>query len=153
MATAPASSLSLTIRRHYPSPREKVFRSWTDPQELSRWWGPPGHDSPDARVDLKVGGRYRLAIRKQPEGTTIYVTGIYREVVIPERLVFTWNWEPGGPPFGSNTVVTIEFFDASNGGTDMVLTHDRFESEQARSEHTKGWNGALDKLTFTDDTP
>ena len=146
MATVPAASLSLTIRRTYPRPRAEVFRAWTDPKELSKWWGPPGHDAPVADIDLSVGGRYRFAMRKLPDGNpTYYVTGVYQEIVIPERLVFTWNWEEGGPPFGSNTLVTIEFRDAGT-GTEMVLVHERFDSEIARDNHTKGWHGGLGKL-------
>jgi uncharacterized protein YndB with AHSA1/START domain len=145
MATTPASSLSLTVRRTFPAPRAEVFRAWTDPKALTRWWGPPGHESPSADVDLRVGGRYRFAMRKLPDGKPFYVHGVYREIVIPDRLVFTWNWE-GGPPFGSHTLVTLEFHDAA-GGTEIVLTHERFESEQARDEHTKGWRGCLEKLS------
>jgi uncharacterized protein YndB with AHSA1/START domain len=152
MATAPASSLSLTIRRRFPASREEVFRSWTDPKELTKWWGPPGHDAPSVDVDLKVGGRYRLAMRKLPDGKPFYATGVYQEIRVPERLVFTWNWEDG-PPFGNNTLVTIEFHDVPD-GTEMVLTHERFDSEIACSEHTKGWNGTLGKLsTFLDAHP
>jgi uncharacterized protein YndB with AHSA1/START domain len=145
MATAPASSLSLTIRRRFAAPREEVFRSWTDPKELTKWWGPPGHDSPSADVDLRVGGRYRLAMRKLPDGKPFYAYGVYQEIVAPSKLVFTWNWEDG-PPFGSNTLVTLEFNDAP-GGTELVLTHERFDSEMACTEHTKGWNGCLDKFS------
>jgi uncharacterized protein YndB with AHSA1/START domain len=145
MATAPTDSLSLTIRRTYPRPRAEVFRSWTDPQELMKWWGPPGYDSPSAEVDLKVGGHYRLAMRKLPDGAPFYVTGVYQEIVIPERLVFTWNWE-GGPPYGSNTLVTLEFHDAAD-GTELVLNHQRFDSEMTRDNHTQGWHGALEKLS------
>jgi len=144
MATAPASSLRLTLRRVFRSPRAEVFRSWTDPKELTRWWGPPGFEAPSADVDLRVGGRYRFAMRKLPDGKPFFVTGVYQEIVVGERLVFTWNWE-GGPPFGSNTLVTIEFLDAA-GGTELILTHERFESEQARDEHTKGWNACFESL-------
>jgi uncharacterized protein YndB with AHSA1/START domain len=153
MATAPASSLSLTLRRTYAAPREAVFRAWTDPKELTRWWGPPGYDVPSADVDLKVGGRYRLAMRKLPDGEPYYVHGVYQEITIPERLVFTWNWEAGGPPFGSNTLVTLEFRETA-GGTEMVLTHERFDTEMACTAHTKGWEGGLGKLsTFFDQHP
>jgi uncharacterized protein YndB with AHSA1/START domain len=145
MATAPTSSLRLTLRRVYRKPRSEVFRAWTDPKELKRWWGPPGVESPSVEVDLRVGGRYRFAMRKLPDGQPFFVTGIYREVVAGERLVFTWNWEGGGPPFGSNTLVTIEFHDAA-AGTEIVLTHERFESDEARDRHIEGWNGCFESL-------
>jgi len=144
MATTPASSLRVTLRRIYKKSRAEAFKAWTDPKELMRWWGPPGYDAPSIEVDLRVGGRYRFAMRKLPDGKTNIVTGVYQEIVAGERLVFTWNWEDG-PPFGSNTLVTVEFRDAS-GGTELVLIHERFESQHACDEHTKGWNGCLEKL-------
>jgi uncharacterized protein YndB with AHSA1/START domain len=144
MAATPASSLQLTLRRTYKKPRAEVFRAWTDPKELKRWWGPPGYDAPSIEVDLRVGGRYRFTMRKLPEAKISIVTGVYQEIVAGERLVFTWNWEEG-PPFGSNTLVTVEFRDAA-GGTEVVLVHERFDSELARDEHMKGWSGCLEKF-------
>ena len=145
MVVTPASSLHrLIVKRVYPAPRAKVFRPWTDPKELTRWWGPPGYESPSAEVDLRVGGGYRFAMRKPPDGNPHFVFGTYEEVVIPEKLVFTWNWEDG-PPFGSNTLVTIEFREVP-GGTELIMTHERFDSEFARNEHSKGWNGCFEKL-------
>jgi uncharacterized protein YndB with AHSA1/START domain len=144
MAATPASSLQVTLHRVYRKGRAEVFKAWTDPKELKRWWGPPGYDAPSIEVDLRVGGRYRFTMRKQSDGGANIVTGVYREVVAGERLVFTWNWEEG-PPFGSNTLVTVEFRDVT-GGTEIVIVHERFESEHARDEHTKGWNGCLDRF-------
>jgi uncharacterized protein YndB with AHSA1/START domain len=83
-------------------------------------------------------------MRKLPDGRISIVTGIYQEIVAGERLVFTWNWE-AGPPYGSNTLVTIDFRDAA-GGTEIILVHERFDSQQARDEHMKGWSGCLDKF-------
>jgi uncharacterized protein YndB with AHSA1/START domain len=97
MAATPASSLQVTLRRLYRKSRAETFRAWTDPQELKRWWGPPGYDAPSIEVDLRVGGRYRFAMRKLADGKTTIVTGIYQEIVPGERLVFTWNWEVGPP--------------------------------------------------------
>lgn len=144
MAAPPASSLQVSLRRLYKKPRTEVFNAWTDAKELKRWWGPPGYDAPSIEVDLRVGGRYRFTLRRLTDGNISIVTGVYQEIVPGERLVFTWNWEKG-PPFGSNTLVTVEFRDAA-GGTELVLIHERFESEQARDEHTKGWNGCLEKF-------
>jgi uncharacterized protein YndB with AHSA1/START domain len=144
MAAPPASSLQVSLRRLYGKPRADVFKAWTDAKELKRWWGPVGYDAPSIEVDLRVGGRYRFTMRKLADGHTSIVTGVYQEIVPGERLVFTWNWEQG-PPFGSNTLVTVEFRDAA-GGTELVLIHEKFESEQAREEHTKGWNSCFEKF-------
>jgi uncharacterized protein YndB with AHSA1/START domain len=144
MAAPPVSSLQVNLRRIYRKPRAEVFKAWTDAKELKRWWGPPGYDAPSIEVDLRVGGRYRFTMRKLTDGHTSIVTGVYQEIVPNERLVFTWNWEQG-PSFGSNTVVTVEFRDAA-GGTELVLLHERFESEHDRDQHTKGWDGCLEKF-------
>ena len=114
--------------RLYRKPRTEVFKAWTDPKELKRWWGPPGYDAPSTEVDLRVGGRYRFTMRKVPDGQPYIVTGVYQEIV----PVSGWS-SPGtgrsGPPFGSNTLVTVEFRDVA-GGTEIVLIHEHFESER-----------------------
>jgi uncharacterized protein YndB with AHSA1/START domain len=65
-----------------------VFRHWTDPDHLWRWWGPGGFTCPEAVVDLRPGGSYRLVM--QPHGgPTMSVTGVYRQVDPPSLLVHT----------------------------------------------------------------
>jgi uncharacterized protein YndB with AHSA1/START domain len=138
---SPETTLHLT--RTFAAPREKVFRAWTEPEELKRWWGPEGYATPIAEVDLQVGGKYRLGMRKLPEGDLFYLVGTYREVRRPEKLVYTWSWE-GQADFGE-TLVTVEFRDRGP-STEVVLTHALFRTEKARQDHDKGWNGCLDRL-------
>ena len=139
----PSTENTLNLRRIFKAPREKVFRAWTDPEELKKWWGPPGYGTPSAEVDLRVGGKYRLGMRKLPEGPVFYLAGTYREVRPPERLVYTWRWE-AEPELG-DTLVTVEFHDRG-GSTEIVLTHELFPTEKARQEHERGWSGGLDNL-------
>ncbi|MBI4588981.1 MAG: SRPBCC domain-containing protein [Candidatus Rokubacteria bacterium] len=134
---------TLQLRRTFAAPRGKVFRAWTDPEELKKWWGPPGYGTPSAEVDLRVGGKYRLGMRKLPDGEVFYLSGTYREVRRPERLVYTWQWE-AEPELG-DTLVTVEFHDRA-GSTEIVLTHELFPTEKARQEHERGWSGGLDNL-------
>jgi len=124
--------------------REKVFRAWTDPAALKKWFA-PGDDyaTPIAEVDLRVGGRYRIQIRS-PQGKLHTVVGAYREVKPPEKLVFTWSWQEGGMDVGE-TLVTVEFRDRGN-STELILTHELFPTAETRDEHTKGWTGCLDRL-------
>lgn len=144
MATLDAKSQStLQIKRTFAAPRERVFRAWTDPEELKKWWGPPGYATPSAEVDLRVGGKYRFGMRKLPDGEMFYLSGTYREVRPPEKLVYTWRWE-AKPEYGE-TLVTVEFHDRG-GSTEVVLTHELFPDEKARGEHERGWGGCLDKL-------
>ncbi len=144
MATLDAKAqTTLQLTRTFAAPREKVFRAWTDPQEVKRWFHPPGYETPSAEIDLRVGGKYRLGMRKLPDGEVFYLSGTYREVRRPERLVYTWQWE-AEPELG-DTLVTVEFHDRG-GSTEIVLTHELFPTEKARQEHEQGWGGGLDNL-------
>ncbi len=85
----PSSATTLSLTRTFAASREKVFRAWTDPEELKKWFGPIGYSTLIAEVDLRVGGKYRLGMRKLPDGDIFYLTGTYREVRTPEKLVYT----------------------------------------------------------------
>ena len=138
---SPQTTLRLT--RTFAAPREKVFGAWTDPEELKKWWGPPGYATPSVEVDLRMGGKYRLGMRKLPDGPIFYLAGTYREVRPPEKLVYTWQWE-AKPELG-DTLVTVEFHDRG-GSTEIVLTHELFPTEKARGDHERGWSSSWDKL-------
>ncbi len=142
-SSKPSTQDTVNLRRIFKAPREKVFRAWTDPEELKKWWGPEGYTTPSAEVDLRVGGKYRLGMRKLPDGQIFYLSGIYREVRPPERLVYTWRWE--AQPEHGETLVTVEFRQMGD-STEVVLTHERFPTEKARDDHNRGWTGCLDRL-------
>jgi uncharacterized protein YndB with AHSA1/START domain len=100
------------MTRRIPAPRETVFKSWTVPTEIKRWWSPAGFTTPVAEVDLRVGGTYRIGM-KSPDGEVLYALGSYREVSPPSKLVFTWAWDEDGAP-GHESLVTIEFIERGN---------------------------------------
>jgi uncharacterized protein YndB with AHSA1/START domain len=77
----------LVITRVFDSPRELAFKVWTDPKHLAQWWGPNGFTNPVCEVDARRGGAIRIHMRG-PDGTVYPMTGVYRKVVEPERLVF-----------------------------------------------------------------
>ena len=134
----------LNLVRHYPVAPEKVWRAWTDPEAIKRWWGPgTPHDPVSlAQLDVRVGGRFRIVFGG-PKGTDHEVQGVYREVVPGRKLVFTWTWPNSTPE--RESVVTI-VFKATAGGTEIDFRHDRFFDEAARDGHQRGWSGALAKL-------
>ncbi len=134
------ADVTLRLSRHFKAPRENVFRAFTDPNELVRWWGPEGMDVPEIHLDLRPGGKWRTCMRSS-EGTLHCVGGVYREVTPPERLVMTWIWEQGDLE-GREMLVTLEFAD-SNGGTELRLTHAQLPSESARDAHRGGWTSSL----------
>jgi uncharacterized protein YndB with AHSA1/START domain len=133
----------LHLTRILRAPRERVFRAFIDPAQLVKWWGPMGFTVPACAMDVRPGGAWRTTMRS-PEGKDHIVSGVYREIRPPVRLVFTWGWETEGPR-GHETVVTIELF-AASGGTRLELRHEVFESVTSRDQHEHGWSGCLDCL-------
>jgi len=146
MADKKSESVStLRLTRTFEATREKVFHAWTDAEKLKRWFGPVGYAAPIAEVNLRVGGKYRLGMRKLPNGDIFYLSGTYREVRPPEKLVYTWFWE-NEPELGE-TLVTVEFR-ARKTSTEVVVTHELFPNQNIREDHDKGWNSCLDRLAL-----
>jgi uncharacterized protein YndB with AHSA1/START domain len=135
---------SLTIRRTFNAPRERVFAAWTQPEELKNWFGPPGFTIPELAMDVRTGGKYRI-VMVSPEGEKHIVDGVFSEVRKPERLAYTWRWEEDDGSKARDTFVTIEFHDKGK-ETEMVFTHEGFASEESRENHNKGWTGIFEKL-------
>jgi uncharacterized protein YndB with AHSA1/START domain len=131
----------LTVSRIIRAPREKVFAAWTEPEALRQWWGPGEVTCPEAHVDLREGGAYRLANREK-DGSITWIEGTFERVRAPEELVYTWSVSivAGGP-----TLVRVMFLPHAE-GTELVLTHERFAVEAVRDMHLQGWNGCIDKL-------
>jgi uncharacterized protein YndB with AHSA1/START domain len=141
MSTAAAVKPSLTIKRRFKAPPEKVFSAWTDPEKVKRWMGPGAVVVLSAESDPRTGGRYRW-VMQSPAGEVHDVSGAYREVVANEKLVFTWAWK-STPERESLVTVT---FKQDGDGTLMTLKHEQFFDEDARDRHNQGWTGAMDKL-------
>ena len=138
-----AEKPSLSLQRHYPVAPEKVWRAWTDPQALAKWWGPgPGEPVSLAELDVRVGGRFRIVFGG-PDGKLHECAGTYKEVVPNKKLVFTWSWPNSTPERIS--VVTIEFRQSGT-GTDLIFRHEQLFDEKARDDHKRGWTATLDKL-------
>lgn len=140
----PDEARVLRLSRTFSAPRARVFRAWTEPAQLIKWWGPKGFSVPDYQMDVRPGGAWRTVMRS-PEGRDHIVSGVYREIAPPSRLVLTWGWEEDGVR-GHETVVTIELFEVSGGGTRLELTHEVFETEDGRNAHRDGWSSCLDCL-------
>jgi uncharacterized protein YndB with AHSA1/START domain len=134
---------SLTLTRSYPVAPEKVWRAWTDPQAITKWWGPgPNEPVSLAELDVRVGGRFRIVFGG-PDGKAHECAGIYREVVPHRKLVFTWTWPNSTPERESLVTVTLR---AAGKGTELVFLHEQFVDEKVRDDHKRGWSGSFDKL-------
>jgi uncharacterized protein YndB with AHSA1/START domain len=141
MSTQTATKPSLTLKRRFNAPRAKVFAAWTDPEKMKQWMGPEGVQGISCEIDARAGGSYRLVMRA-PNGDEHDVSGVYREVVPNEKLVFTWAWK-SSPDRQSLVTVLLK---ADGDGTLLTLTHEQFFDESARDHHQHGWTGSLNKL-------
>jgi uncharacterized protein YndB with AHSA1/START domain len=139
-----SSDVALVVRRTIRAPIARVFDAWTQPEQLRRWWGPRPVTCSDAEVDLRVGGVYRIG-NALPDGTILWISGEFEVVEPPHRLVYTWRVEGKERPALQRSRVTVRF-EARDGGTEVLVVHERIESEETRDDHEKGWNGCLASL-------
>ncbi len=138
----------LILERQLSAPPQAVWRAWTEPQALMRWFGPHGSEVLDAELDLRVGGAWRLALRAA-DGEEHRVAGVYREVVAPARLVFTWAWQSTPE---RESLVELDLA-PSAAGTHLVLRHSRFADAAALASHRAGWTSSLERLAAACTTP
>ena len=142
--TNPGANLSLRISRTLQHSREKVFEAWTDPKVVARWFAPSdGFRVVVRTLEPRVGGRYAIEMH-HPDGGVHTAIGTYRAVERPSKLAFTWSWE-NDPSRGEETLVTVELLEHGS-HTELVLTHERFASEELRERHNQGWVGCLNRL-------
>ena len=131
------------IERTFDAPAEAVFDAWTSPEVMRRWYhAGPDWETPQAQVDLRVGGRWRVAMRK-PDGSEAELSGEYTEIDRPHRLAMTcaFNDDP------SKTEQLVELtFSESGGSTTVVLVNSRIPTDERRESQDYGWGLCLNNL-------
>lgn len=134
---------TIRLSKSIAAPAEKVFACWTEPELMHDWYAPSEEfTTPVAEVELKVGGRYRVGMKRNE--VLNLVSGQYCRIEPPSLLSFTWAWDAPRPDV-QETQVTLEF--RPNGGfTDLIFTHERFRDEEQRKSHAEGWTGCLERL-------
>ncbi len=136
-------STTLRLERTYDATAEEVFDAWTNQEVLRRWWMVDDAGStPQADVDLRVGGAYRLSIARPGEESAHTVRGTYREVSRPARLVYTWAWEQQDGSTGHESTVTVSFVQDGT-RTTVVVEHAGLPDETSRERHIDGWQACL----------
>ncbi|ADB50899.1 SRPBCC domain-containing protein [Conexibacter woesei] len=132
----------IAITRIYDAPRELVWRAWTEPEQIARWWGKRGWSTPLSSVtlDVRPGGVFRLLSISEHDGSHMQLDAVYREVVAPERLVF------GG---ADGRVGTVTFTDLGDGRTEMEFHTTIHTTEQIRRAAEGGLSSAFDRLAET----
>jgi len=152
---------TFVISRIFDAPREMVFKAWTDPQHMARWWGPHGFTNPVCEMDVRPGGAYRIVMRS-PEGVDYPLKGVYSEVVPPERLVMTddcsehpaeWHDLVNPNRKGQTTLEALSTvtFEDVGGGKAKLTVQTLFESVAFRDAllrmgMSEGWSQSLERL-------
>jgi uncharacterized protein YndB with AHSA1/START domain len=140
---ADTGGLTLRLSRVVPAPRAQVFEACTNRDELPHWWGPHGFTTPQIDLDLRVGGAYRFAMQP-PDGDVFHLSGEFRTIEPPARLVYTFRWEEPDPD-DRETVVDLAFGDLDD-STEVALVQSGFATEGRRALHEAGWTDSLDRL-------
>lgn len=135
---------ALIIKRTFNAPRDLVFRAWTDPRLAVQWWGPKHHPAVQLDMDTRPGGRWHGALRSTEDGRMLGLGGTFREIVEPERIVFTFAWDEEGER-GLETVVTITLVERE-GKTVMTFRQEPFQSVEELEGHHGGWSSSFDRL-------
>ncbi|HET6686995.1 MAG TPA: SRPBCC domain-containing protein [Jiangellaceae bacterium] len=125
------------------APRERIFRTLTEPAELRKWWGPHGFTTPETELDLTVGGGYRFTMQP-PDGDLFHLSGEFLEIDPPSRLVYTFRWEEPDPD-DRETVVAMSLQPVGD-ATKVSLSQGEFATEARIALHRSGWTDSFEKL-------
>jgi uncharacterized protein YndB with AHSA1/START domain len=136
---------TLRIERTYRAPAEAVFDAWTSEEVIRRWWQTEvGWDTPEAEVDLRVGGVVRVVMRDPNKDVEYGGGGTYTEIERPTRLAFTWTWDGDT----RRTLIEIDF-EETDGVTTVRFTHSGLWDEEAVRSHEDGWRKLFENLERT----
>jgi uncharacterized protein YndB with AHSA1/START domain len=146
--TKPLAERELTITRVFDAPRELVFKAWTDAKHLAQWWGPKGFTNPVCEMDARVGGVLRIQMRGL-DGTVYPMKGQIRELVAPERLVFTNIAVDASGRHLLEGLTTVTF--ADDGGKTKVTVQTKAvavveEAAAYLQGMEAGWTQSIDRL-------
>lgn len=139
-----ADELELVVTRVFDAPRRLLFKLWTQPEHLVRWWGPQGFTTVASEMDVRPGGTWFRCMRS-PEGALYTKRGVYREILEPERLVFTYVNEDADGTLGPETLVTVTF-EEHGAKTKLTLHQTGFDSIGSRDAHEGGWTSCLERF-------
>jgi uncharacterized protein YndB with AHSA1/START domain len=150
------SANDIVITRIFNAPREAVFKAWTDPGHLKRWWAPKGCTTPHCRVDLRVGGKFHYCMRMS-DGLEVWGVGVYQQIDVPERIMYTDSFADAdgnvvapshygmGDSHPAETLVIVTFTDLG-GRTQVTLRHLLTTAILDREGTSQGWSQMLDRL-------
>jgi uncharacterized protein YndB with AHSA1/START domain len=143
-ASPPPGEEPVRVSRTFEASRQRVYKAWTDPELLIRWFVDDDGEMQVRELDLRVGGRWRFEGTMKGERWTLQ--GVFEEVRPPERLVYTWTWTTDRVMGeAGQTKVIVEFRERGR-ATEVTVTQSGFPDARSRQEHDAGWIGCLDRL-------
>ena len=132
----------LRIERTFAASAEEVFDAWTSPEVMRRWFHCfPDWETPEADVDLRVGGKVRVVMRR-PNGGEAGMQGEYRLIDRPHRLVMTWAFDDDP---SNEQLIELSFWE-SEGSTTVLLVNSRISTDGRRDAQDLGWYGCFNEL-------
>jgi uncharacterized protein YndB with AHSA1/START domain len=155
--TSENNKRDLFVTRLFDAPLERVWKAWTDPEHVMRWWGPTGFTSPTCEMDFREGGTTLVCMRS-PEGQEFYNTWNYRKIEPMQRIEFIQNFadkdgkriapvDVGLPPEIPQDVRHVVTFEAEgNSKTEMTVTEYGYTSDQIFDISKAGLEQCLDKM-------
>ncbi|HTU25549.1 MAG TPA: SRPBCC domain-containing protein [Pirellulales bacterium] len=120
-SSEPEAERSLIISREFDAPRELVWEAWTNPEHVKNWWGPNGFSTTTEVMDVRPGGHWKHTMHG-PDGANYPNHSVFREVVKPERIVYSHGGQREGGP-GVRFVSTWTFEEIAPGRTRLTLCH------------------------------
>jgi uncharacterized protein YndB with AHSA1/START domain len=130
------------IERTFVAIAEDVFDAWTSPEVMRRWFHcGPDWDTPEADVDLRVGGKVRVVMRR-PDGAEVEAHGEYTLIDRPRRLVMTWTFDDDP----SNEQLIELSFSESGASTTVLMINSGISTDERRDAQDEGWHGCFDEF-------
>jgi uncharacterized protein YndB with AHSA1/START domain len=137
------SAYEVRVERTFEAPVEVVFDAWTSPEVMRRWWhAGPEWETPEAEVDLRVGGKVRVVMRAS-DGTEVEAQGVYTRIERPHRLEMTWTFSDD--PSNAQQLIEVAFSE-SEGATTVVMLNSGIATDERRDAQDYGWRGCFDEL-------
>ena len=136
------SGQAARIERTFAASAEDAFDAWTSPEVMRRWFHcGPDWDTPEAEVDLRVGGKVRLVMRR-PDGIEVEARGEFTLIDRPHQLVMTWTFDDDP----SNEQLIELSFSESEGSTTVVMVNSGISTDERRDAQDAGWHGCFEEL-------
>ena len=136
------SNPTIQVSKSFNASKEKLYKAWTEPEELKQWWKPMDKQLTKVENEITEGGTVRYQFEDN-----LQVRGEYKEVTPGEKLVYSWIWEvPEESLHKGEYLLTVSFKDDGDGGSSLDISQQNIMEEHAVKPHQTGWDEALEDL-------